>query len=327
MRKRSIRLVYKPFCQSIFSIGALTLLIVLFTALPGFAEWQKDYETAMDLIKKNQWDAAIPKLQASIKDKSDEGANIKFYGMKFGDYFPHFYLGWAYFNLKNYDAALSEFQQSEKFGAIQRKGDLAQKMDNMKALSRAQLVASNPQVTPPVVEPPVKQVTKNEPPPEEKKKEPPPEEKKKEPVLIPPVVEEKKVPDATRVVPETKEPDKPVQQEQKPPVVVTPPVDVEAENTKFAIRSGARRYFEGDYDGAIYLLNTALESNSANAAAQFLLGCSYASKYLLSGSQDDEFLRNASTAFQKAKQINPSYRVKNRNVFSPAVLALFDKTT
>lgn len=318
MRKRSIHLVYKSFRQSILSFGALTLFTVLFTALPAFAEWQKDYETAMDMIKKNQWDAAIPKLQASIKDKSDEGSNIKFYGMKFGDYFPHFYLGWAYFNLKNYDAALSEFQKSEKYGAIQRKGDLGQKMESMKALSRAQLVASNPTVTPPVVEPPVKQVTKNE---------PPPEEKKKEPEVVPPVVEEKKVPDATRVVPETKEPDKPVPQEQKPPVVVIPPVDVDAENTKFAIRTGARRYFEGDYDGAIYLLNTALETNSANAAAQFLLGCSYASKYLLSGSQDNEFLRNASTAFQKTKQINPSYRVKNRNIFSPAVLALFDKTT
>ena len=220
---------------------------------------------------------------------------------------------------------MNEFQQSEKFGAIQKKGDLAQKMDNMKLLSRAQIASLNPPVTPPTTEPPV-QITK---------KEPPPEEKKQEPVVTQPPHEETKVPEATRVVPENKEEVKVAKQEekspepkvteQKPPPVTTPPVDVNAENEKFVVKNGARKYFEGDFDGAIYLLTTAVESNSGNASAQFLLGCAYASKYLLS--QDKTYLQNATVAFQKTKQISPSYRVRNRNVFSPAVLALFEKSS
>ncbi len=300
-------------------------LILVFLSLPLYAEWQKDYESAMDLIKKNQWQAAIPKLQAAISDKPDEGSNIKFYGMKFGDYFPHYYLGWAYFNLKNYSSALNEFQQSEKYGAIQRKGELAQKMSGMMSLSRAQMSASAPSTTPPVVVPPTTQVAENK---------PPPAEKKQEPVTPPPIqeekkVEEKKVPseEAARVVPETKEPEKNIQPEQKPIAPIIPPVDVNAENAKFVVKNGARKYFEGDYDGAIYMLQSAIEASSENAAAQFLLGCAFASKYLLSGSQEQQFLDNASAAFQKTKQINPSYRVKNKNLFSPAVLALFEKSS
>src|SRR5262245_46940886 len=146
MRKRWIHWACNLFWRRDVRIHAIAVFAILTFAAPLFAEWQKDYEQAMDLIKKNQWQNAIQKLKKSIQDKPDEGSNIKFYGMKFGDYFPHYYLGVAYFNLKNYEAALSEFQQSEKYGAIQRKGELDEKMDNMKALSRAQMVASNPPV-------------------------------------------------------------------------------------------------------------------------------------------------------------------------------------
>jgi tetratricopeptide (TPR) repeat protein len=324
MQERLIHWIFNLSTQSKVLKGCFVVCFLFATVAPLFAEWQKDYEAAMDLIKKNQWQAAIPKLQAAINDKPDEGSNIKFYGMKFSDYFPHYYLGWAYFNMKNYQAALTEFQQSEKYGAIQRKADLAEKMENMKALSRAQLVPSNPPPITPPVEPPVTEVPKNQTPPEAKKQEPiaaPAEEEKK--VEDKKVEEEKKVTDAARVPPETKEPAQPEQQ----PATTIPPVDVNAENARFVIKNGARKYFEGDYDGAIYFLNTALEANPRNAAAQFLLGCAYASKYLLSGSRDQEFLRYASFAFQKAKEINPSYRVKNRNIFSPAVLALFEKSS
>lgn len=325
MRKRLSHLVCSRFQRGRILPFSVAALMLIFLVLPLYAEWQKDYESAMDLIKKNQWQAAIPKLQAAISDKPDEGSNIKFYGMKFGDYFPHYYLGWAYFNLKNYSAALNEFQQSEKYGSIQRKRDLAEKMSGMMSLSRAQMSATAPTTTPAVVVPPAIQVAKSEPPPEEKKQEPevtqPIQEEKK--------VEEKKVPieEATRVVPETKEPEKSVQPEQKPQTPVVPPVDVNAENAKFVVKNGAKKYFEGDYDGAIYMLQSAIEASPNNAAAQFLLGCAYASKYLLSGSQEKQFLDNASAAFQKTKQISPSYRVKNKNVFSPAVLALFEKSS
>ena len=76
-------------------------------AVPAFAEWYKDYESAMELMDKGQTAAAIPKLQSAIRQKNEEGANIKFYGMKFGDYFPHFYLGMAYNSQGNFLARYS----------------------------------------------------------------------------------------------------------------------------------------------------------------------------------------------------------------------------
>ena len=93
MLKRLIRLDSNRRAGGIRLSFALGSLLLFLLCIPVFAEWQKDYENAMDLIKKNQWEAAIPKLQSAIRDKNEEGSNIKFYGMKFNDYFPHFYLG------------------------------------------------------------------------------------------------------------------------------------------------------------------------------------------------------------------------------------------
>src|SRR3990172_2139105 len=100
MRMRSIRLVSKP-----FQLGLL-LLFVLVSAASVFAEWYKDYEEGVSQINKGNWTAAIPRLRAAIAENEEEGLNIKFYGMKFGDYFPHFYLGMAYFYTGDYPAAL-----------------------------------------------------------------------------------------------------------------------------------------------------------------------------------------------------------------------------
>src|SRR5437764_15044794 len=105
----------------------IPLLLILFVNFVPvvFAEWYKDYESAMDMIKKNQFDAAIPKLQSAISQKPDEGSNIKFYGMKFADYFPHYYLGFAYFNTEKYSAAIREFESSQGFCDTQKTSELA----------------------------------------------------------------------------------------------------------------------------------------------------------------------------------------------------------
>lgn len=290
--------------------GALCLLL-----LPALAqaEWYKDYESAMDMIKKGQNSEAIPRLQAAISQKNDEGSNIKFYGMKFADYFPHYYLGLAYFSQKNYEAAVREFEISEKTGAIQRKRDLYDKMNSVRTLAKAQLSISKEPViatnNPPVITVPVI------PPPEETKKEVQPEEKKVTELQV------QKQPVTT--TPESKTPE--VKKEERPPVVA-PPIDAGAEAAKVMMKNGARKYFEGDYDSAINYLSSALEVNSKEPSAHFLLGCAYASKYLLTGSQNGDLLKSASAAFQKLKKLNPNYQPRNKAYFSPAVLDLYSRT-
>ncbi|HSE39947.1 MAG TPA: hypothetical protein VLH08_04215, partial [Acidobacteriota bacterium] len=173
-----------------------TVIVLLLFIAPAFAEWHKDYEAAMEMYEKGQLAAAIPKLEAALRQKNDEGANIKFYGMKFGDYFPHYYLGLAYFSQKNYQAAIREFEISEKQGAIFRKPNLMERLNSNKTLAKAQLIVKeNPQIaqqqTPQIEVPVVK-------PPQEEKK--PAQEEKT------PASEEKKPVEVAQVQPQEKQP-------------------------------------------------------------------------------------------------------------------------
>jgi len=292
---------------SAFRPTLLLLILFGFIAIPAYAEWFKDYESAMDSVKKNQWAAAIPKLQAAISSKNEEGSNIKFYGMKFGDYFPHFYLGLAYFNQQNYQGAITEFETSERFGAIQKKSDLYARLNNVVTLCKAQTATPNPPIaqnnppgtTPQIVTPPI--------------------EKKEEPKAISELQkEEPKKEEPKRVEPKTVEPEIKTQPEN--------PADINAESARVIAKKGALKYFEGNFDEAIGLLSTATEMNPQSAPIQFLLGCSYASKYLLSGSKDQELYNNATNAFQKSKKLKPSYRF-NRAYFSPAILDIYQKAS
>lgn len=301
------------------------LLGVLLFMLPAFAsaEWYKDYESAMDMIKKGDNAGAIPKLQAAISQKSEEGSNIKFYGMKFGDYFPHYYLGMAYFSQKDYESAMREFDISERTGALHKKNDLYGKMNSVRTLAKAQLtikqepqiVTNNPQVNIPITptQEDNKQTTR---PPETKLPEVKSEDKKIADLQVqnPP----------SKTTPESTTPTD-INKQNKPPDI-QPTINADSDAAKFMLKNGARKYFEGDYDAAINYLSSAVDANPKEPSAHFLLGCSYASKYLLSGSENKELLKSASAAFVKLKKLNPGYKPRNKAYFSPAVLDLYSGT-
>lgn len=283
----------------------LVALLLSAGARPLYAEWYKDYESAMDLIKKGDYGDAATKLNSAISQKNEEGASIKFYGMKFADYFPHFYLGQCYFNLKDYPSAVREFEQSERYGAIRKKSDLSTKLTNLKTLSLAQIsvkptstvAENNPPIQPPIVIP-----------------QPQPQQNTT-PAQI--TVQNQK----TVEPPSTKGQSKEVTQAQseKP--------DIGAEAAKLMVKTAAQKYFEGDYDGAISLLTSAIESSPNSASSYFLLGCSYAARYLLSGATSQDDFKNATQAFQKIKKIDPNYHLRNGSNFSPAILEIYAKTS
>jgi tetratricopeptide (TPR) repeat protein len=319
MRRHSNHLDYKR-----LRFVALSVCLLVLFQQSLFAEWYKDYEAGLELLKKGQAQAAIPRLQEAIRQKKDEGSNIKFYGMKFGDYFPHYYLGLAYFSVKNFSLALSEFEASQDYGAIQKRKDLSSKMGNMMSLARAQQItteaptsiASKPPAELPVIVPPVKDETK---PKTEQVETPKSEEVPKTDTQPPPKEVQPLVPTKKEEVVKSPEVQKipPSQQPTMP--------DPSLESAKILVRNAAKKYFEGDYDGAIGLLSGALEINANDSSAYFLLGCAYASRYLLSGSQDTDSLKKASLAFASSKKIKPGYRIRNRVYFSPAVLDLFER--
>jgi tetratricopeptide (TPR) repeat protein len=278
----------------------------------------------MEFIEKGQNAAAIPKLQSAIRQKSEEGSNIKFYGMKFGDYFPHYYLGMAYNGQGNYSSAVQEFEISEQQGSIQKKKQLFERLSGMKTIAKAKLVTKEPEIAkniPPTNVPIVK----------------PPEETKTElQVTNPPVEKPEEKPTVTELKPRVEPEKKPEEKiatvipDKKPPVVVPPitaDLDPNSDIRKRYLQNGARKYFEGDYDAAILFLEEVRKLSPADTPVNFLLGCSYASKYLLNGSQNKQLLDSASMMFRRVKKGNPKYQPKSKTYLSPAVLEIYEKTT
>ncbi len=297
--------------------GAFLLLFLLgLSPVSLFAEWYKDYESAQKMIKKGQWEDAIPRLRTALAEQRDEANNIKFYGMKFDDYFPHFYLGMAYFGLKDYRNALVEFEQSEKTGAIKQRPDLFKQLTDAKTITRAQLLAMEPPrpvetSVPKILPAPAEQVK----PPETKIESEPSSTKVEDAVRA----ESPKTVTVPRPEPTANTPSKlePV----PAPVAVADPAAV-----KKKMQEGARKFFEGNYDAAIPILSSAIEANPKDASAPFLLGCAYAAKYLLTGSNDKSLYQKAETAFRKSRRINPDYKVANSSYISPAVLQIYERS-
>jgi hypothetical protein len=285
MRKQSNRLDFKA---ALFHFG-MSVLLLLLCASSVFAEWYKDYDSALQASSKNQWPEAIAKLQSAINDRNEEAIHLRFYGTRIDDYFPHFHLGLAYYNIKNYQAAITEFQISEQQGAIKKVARLNSQLTNLQTLARAQLAAANAGQQDKTYETPA---VPAQPQPNESTSENP-----SSPAIKPPVT------------PESQNP-------------------AEADMTAFKryMRWGAKKYFEGDYDSAIRSFLAAVNVNQKEASGYFFLGCSYASKYLLGGSQDQKLLDKASIAFQKSKKIDPQYGA-NISYISPAVVEIYQKTS
>lgn len=301
-------------------------LFLTLTPLTLFAEWYKDYESAQKNIKKGQWKDAIPRLRAALSEKQDEENNVKFYGMKFDDYFPHFYLGLAYFGLKDYKNALMEFEQSEKTGAIKQRQDLFKQLIDAKTVARAQVFTAEPlrpvETSVPKIPPaPLPQQEKTENPAETVK--PPADTKpQNEPAST-------KVEDAVRTEPPTTTVPHPEPPAAPPPSLEPAPAPVAVADLsagKKMMQDGALKFFEGNYDSAIRILSGAIQANPQDASAPFLLGCSYAAKYLLTGSQDKDLYQKAENAFRKSRRIDPDYKVANSSYISPAVLQIYERS-
>jgi tetratricopeptide (TPR) repeat protein len=311
MRKQSM------ICNSRNFIAVL-LLFVLTSA--ASAEWYKDYEAAMDLMKKGRTEEAISRLQSAIAQKDQEGLNIKFYGMKFDDYLPHYFLGKAYFSQKNYAAALSQFEASIRQGQIQRNQGLFQNLNEMQTLAKAQI---NPVTPVPEREKP-KPVT----PEQEKPKPVIPEQEKPKPVTPEPPKVEPKKPDSEPAV-RVPEPAKNEPELTPKPTEIQPaptPEELILQKTKLMVKDGARKYFQGDFDSAISSFSTALQMTPGEFSAQFLLGCSYAAKYLLSGSQDKDSFDRATVAFRQSRKMNSNHPLTKSDFISPAIREIYQKS-
>ncbi len=82
------------------------------------ADYRASYEKGIKAIDNKDWSGAIDALRVAVDQKSVEGERILIYGMRFKPYLPHYYLGLAYFNTGDCQAAMKAWAESERQGAV-----------------------------------------------------------------------------------------------------------------------------------------------------------------------------------------------------------------
>jgi outer membrane biosynthesis protein TonB len=210
---------------------------------------------------------------------------------------------------------MKEFEISTSQGEIQRSRSLFQSLSELKTLASAQMNLNQPAPSPAIAEKKPEVI-----PPQQQQVEKQPE-----------TIVQEKTPPAQPVVREQPKKEAPVavaKTETPAPAPLQPQPTAEELNNQRAkahVKDGARRYFQGDFDAAIAAFSAALKLAPQDASAQFLLGCAYANKYLLSGASDQSAFQKASVAFQKIQRSAPNLPLTRSPLISPAVRDLYLK--
>ncbi len=120
---------------------ALAFLLAVSSGARG--DYRSSYESGIRAMDQKDWPAAVRAFQAAARDKSAEGGQILIYGMRYRPYLPHYYLGIAYSNLGNCEAALAEWKESESQGAIRSTGEVRE-LARYRAQCEARVAALGP---------------------------------------------------------------------------------------------------------------------------------------------------------------------------------------
>lgn len=99
------------------SLSLVVAGILAFGAVAS-ADYRASFEKGIKAIDNKDWSGAIEALRAAVAEKSAEGERVLIYGMRYKPYLPHYYLGLAYFNTGNCDAAMKAWAESERQGPI-----------------------------------------------------------------------------------------------------------------------------------------------------------------------------------------------------------------
>ena len=100
-----------PTAMAAFSFAALLSFNVM-------AAFGTDFLDALDAIEEGDFQKAITKLEKAIKSRDDAGLDQRFYGMVYGNYIPHFYLGQAHYQLGDCEGAMDAWNESLRQGVI-----------------------------------------------------------------------------------------------------------------------------------------------------------------------------------------------------------------
>lgn len=108
-------------------------VLLAFTVTPLWAaDYQKSFVDGIRAKEQRNWQQVITKMSEAAAEKNTEGEQVRMPGMFVEGYFPHYYLGLAYYNSRNLTAALQELRESERQGAIRSSSALYQSLREMR---------------------------------------------------------------------------------------------------------------------------------------------------------------------------------------------------
>ena len=177
-----------PLSRRLRLVSTALSVIALAVTTQASAGWESSYQEGKAAYEAGEYGKTIRLMRAAIGDKGDEKANaIKTSGMFFEAYLPHFYLGMALSQRKDFKGAFDELNTSESMKVIPKFRDLYVQLKQTRSAAEAAMSAEAP---PPVAEKPPPPVT----PPPSRATTPEPVPSTKEPVKEPPKEVPKAVP-------------------------------------------------------------------------------------------------------------------------------------
>ena len=90
----------------------LFLLVFTATQAQALQDYKNYYLQGLSDNEKGNYESALEAFANAIKGNGTEQANVRFYGMRYGDYFPHREKGIAHYNLHQYSEARAELETS-----------------------------------------------------------------------------------------------------------------------------------------------------------------------------------------------------------------------
>jgi len=127
--------------------AAALFLLTLALPSPALAGWESSYKDGKAAYDAGDYGKSIKLLREAIEAKGDEKANaIKASGMFFESYLPHYYLGMALFQKKDFKGAVEELNASEQAKVVQKSKDLFSLLRQTRTAAEAAAAAGGSQI-------------------------------------------------------------------------------------------------------------------------------------------------------------------------------------
>ena len=285
------------------------LVALLLLAAAARADYEDSFARGIAAMDQRNWNEAVRRLSAAIQENPKEGGRVLLYGQRYRTYLPHYYLGVAYQNLGNCEAAQREWAESERQGMIQQESAFKELQQLRPKCAGA--AAARPEVVagaPPIVSPTARA---SEPVPAAN---PTPQPEQRAAVIPSPVAR----PTLAAIAPG------PTAIARLAPTAIPPPKAPAPLPDSLVVAATA--YFQGDYAVAARRLAAVQYPDlRLTAQARLLRAAANYGLFLMGGEKDKTLLEQAARDIRECKSLDPALKLSAR-AFSPRFADLFERS-